>query len=144
MTTTTQLDPVQMIALSKSLKEKAVKEARSLVGPGTYKIDETVRITGSMTVGEDYTSAPTVNVPHQLALAIALRKAGIQRENIVALLMEAITMDRESDDYKQLEAEMAEYTEMVKEAVAATLPRNPCKGQVRAALTVELVESEEK
>lgn len=51
--------PELLLALSKSVKEKAEKEARGLVGPGVYPVDATVRLVGDLVVEPDADPVPT-------------------------------------------------------------------------------------
>lgn len=71
------MTPIQLLALTRLLKEREEKAARSQVDPGTYNVDFEVRVKGNMEVEEDYEKRPTVSVPWTEAYAL-LREVAIQ------------------------------------------------------------------
>ena len=60
---------------------------------GQYRVDEvvTLRVTGTVTKGEDYETTPTGNLLSKDTLALILEKSGITRERSKAILIEAVT-----------------------------------------------------
>lgn len=57
------MNDVQTTVLAKVVGEKEAKVARKAVLPGEYPVDFTVRLHGSMKVGEDYERAATTSIP---------------------------------------------------------------------------------
>lgn len=74
------LTNVELLALSRVLKESEEKKARSLVTSGSYSVDFEVRVTGVMNVEDDYEKRPTVSVPWTEAYAL-LREVAVQAVN---------------------------------------------------------------
>lgn len=71
------MNPIEIVALSKVIKKTEGDLARDQVLPGDYSVDFTVRISGPITVEEDYMKDPTVSVPWTEAYAL-LREIAIQ------------------------------------------------------------------
>lgn len=57
------MNDIQTTVVSKMVGEKEAKAARGGVSPGQYPVDFTVRVHGTMKVGEDYERAPTTSIP---------------------------------------------------------------------------------
>lgn len=57
------MNDVQTTVVSKMVGDKEAKAARASVLPGQYPVDFTVRVHGTMKVGEDYERAPTTSIP---------------------------------------------------------------------------------
>jgi hypothetical protein len=74
------LTNVELLALSRVLKESEEKRARSLVTSGSYSVDFKVHVVGVMNVEDDYEKRPTVSVPWTEAYAL-LREVAIQAVN---------------------------------------------------------------
>lgn len=132
-------DPIKLIALDKALKKKDADEARREVKPGTYPVDFTVHVSGSIKVGEDSDKVPTVSIPFKDVLALFVQRAGITRETSLKLLRECVATALKDDNTaagcldEHIEAVYAEEVA----TVLASLPRTKVAGQVRATLTVE-------
>lgn len=78
------LNPQEMLAVVKVIKKAAEKAARKELQPGDYPIDLSVRIAGSIRVGEAYEERIVATADAWLLLAIALSKLnGITIESIV-------------------------------------------------------------
>jgi len=57
------MNSIETTVLAKVVGEKEAKAARSQVLPGSYPVDFTVRVHGSMKVGEDYDRPATTSIP---------------------------------------------------------------------------------
>lgn len=57
------MNDIQTTVLAKVVGEKEAKAARKGVAPGQHPVDFTVRVHGSMKVGEDYERAATTSIP---------------------------------------------------------------------------------
>jgi hypothetical protein len=127
--------------------KKLVKK-NGKVKTGIHHVDTTVlvRITGTVTKLADTEKTPTVSIPLKATLALALQKAGIQRENIARILTEAMTEALNMDE--QGEARIAEQIKDVEEAMARVeaithdLPKTPVSGATNCKLTCEVEEVE--
>ena len=78
------LNPLETLSIVKAIKEAAEKAARKELQPGDYPIDLSVRIFGSIKVGEDYEQRIVAKSDPWLLLSIALSKLnGITVDSIV-------------------------------------------------------------
>lgn len=137
--------------LATALQDAAKKlvKANGKVKAGVHRVDATVlvRLTGTVTKLEDTEKTPTVSIPLKATLALALQKAGIQRENIAAILVEAMTEALEMGE--QGEARIADQLNDVEEAmqrvtaITRDLPKTPVSGATTCKLTCEVEEVEE-
>lgn len=57
------MTPIQLLALTKLLKDAEEKKVRGQVPAGDYTVDFSVHVRGSMEVLEDTEKVPTVNIP---------------------------------------------------------------------------------
>jgi hypothetical protein len=88
------LNPAQILALSRVLTDKKIEDARKAIGAGV-----TLPVTsfdlhcdgGMISIGEEVEYTPTIHLPLLDVLVIALHKAGFQRENIMSLITDAAT-----------------------------------------------------
>jgi len=79
--------PIQEIALSKASPSK---DARSELKPGSYAFDFTVRIQGSLKVGEDYGSKSSQSIPwKQLAIYLLGKVNTNTRDKVVRDFLKA-------------------------------------------------------
>lgn len=133
-----KLTPVQLAALTKGVRLDP--ESREALSPGTYPVDFAIRLQGIVTVGKDYERTPTVAVPLVRTLAVALKKAGFQRANIVRFVAEAMTEAIEAEmrgEEKMAEMEKVEAAmELVRETFSR-LPKVAVKGPVKADVRLE-------
>ena len=89
------MNPIEIVALSKVIKKTEGDLARDQVLPGDYSVDFTVRISGPITVEEDYMKDPTVSVPWTEAYAL-LREIAIQGvDEMIARVDRGETITRE-------------------------------------------------
>lgn len=75
-----------IIAMIKATAAKVVKSARASLKPGTYEVDEVVRIKGTITIGEDETQTSKSNVLTEEAFMILGHRLGATREKTLELL----------------------------------------------------------
>jgi hypothetical protein len=127
------------IALSKLA---AAAGARGVLTPGQYAVDTTVRVTGTVKVGADYDTAPTVSIPLKETLALFIHRCGVTREAAIVALREAMAEAIAVDGKGQ--GALSETMPIVNETMArvesdiiAHLPRQNRKGAVTTKLNVE-------
>ena len=133
------LTDLETLAIAKAVKDAAYKDARGNIRPGKYAVDVSVKVTGSVNVGDDYTSTPTASIPIIRSLALVLKYAGVTRDAALNMLekamREAVAGETSANDLLA-EADIAAVEERVR-ATLAKLPEIPCKGKVTTKLTVE-------
>lgn len=122
-----------------ALSKLNVPEVRAAVKAGKYDVDFMVHVKGSLDVGEDETYIPTTHVPIIPAMALALRRAGVQREGIVLALVEAMkeAMACDDDMREKLKSDVDEAEKLFRAGMAA-LPRATRKGKVRTKLSFNI------
>ena len=136
------MQPIETIALSKAANGLA-KTARGEVETGLHAVDFTVRIFGSVNVGEDYEQAPTASIPMKKALAALAYVAGCTGKAGIAKIERAMRIALENnDDASRILAEIMPDVDRIEKSVIAPmlaqLPKTSCKGKV----TVKLATSE--
>ena len=139
------MNDLDLTALNNVISAKAAKAARAGVSEGTFDVDVTVRVQGTLKVGKDYTRPPTVSIPVKEVLALFVARSGCTREDSIDLLRSCLTdaiaakgkgkgaiVDTGAVD-EVFEAQVA--------ALIASLPETPVKGPVDAdGLTCTVVE----
>lgn len=136
------LGPDKKLALTRCVSKADLQIARDRVAAGKFHVDFVVRVCGDFTVRSDTFRRSTSHIPLTVALAIALKKSGIQRENIKRALMdlviEAITR---SEDEEWMKANMTEFESSLEEveSMLTMLPPVPLKGAVVGSPTVDLL-----
>jgi hypothetical protein len=134
---TAKIDPVFATAIMHALKKGVDgQNARDELRPGVYndiKVSLTVSV-GEMRVAPDTDKAPTSSIPMLSALALLVRRMGLQRHEALATLrevmQEALAMKSDASEKLLLETGVIEAQEMIKTEVISKLPRTPVKGQV--------------
>lgn len=123
-----ELTDIHILALSRLFDSrcKQSKEARQEIEPGEYDIDMTVRVQGSLSVGEDYSQEIVAKADPWALLAVALDK--LNGTTVEALV-------RDSGEIAK--AEVVKVKEQTKAAMEALKGRTEtdCKGKVQASLT---------
>jgi len=77
-------------ALQSTTLRPRVAEAREAIAPGQYRVETTVRISATCSVGEDFRRRQTQTVPWQELFALALSKLnGVTAESLVREFMTA-------------------------------------------------------
>jgi len=74
---------IEITAIDKMIKSKQSKEARNLLSAGTYPVDCTVRLKGSIKVGTDYEKNVTASLPQKKMLLAALMLNGVCVESFI-------------------------------------------------------------
>ena len=96
------MTPIEILALSRIVREAEEKLARGQVSPGTHSVDVVVHVSGLVEVEKDYEKRPTVSVPWTEAYAL-LREVAIRGVNDLIARMdrgEMITREEFSIDRK--------------------------------------------
>lgn len=89
------MTPIEILALSRLVKEAEEKLARGKVSAGSYSVNFAVSVSGPIVVEEDYEKRPTVSVPWTEAYAL-LREVAIQGvDELIARLDRGETITRE-------------------------------------------------
>jgi len=135
------LSPVQLLALSKALKENQVKAARNAVLPGQHIVPTfQVTIGGNLKVGADEEYTPTTSVSLIGATCLAIRRMGIQREKFLQVLkevcQEALSQDDRTRDALMAEMNVQEFEAAFREEFTSQLPKKTRKGRVTSILEV--------
>ena len=129
------------IALSKLA---AAANARASLTPGEYEVDTTVHVKGTLKVGADYDTAPTVSIPLKETLALFIAYSGVTGDHAINALVKAMRQSIATDGtgagvlaatMPVINATMAR----VEAEVIALLPRQDRKGPVTAKLQVTQV-----
>ena len=128
------MDNFTKLALSKSIKAKALKEARADLEPGEYEIDRLVYLKGQLTIGNDTEKAATSSIPW-IAIAARLLKRmgateGAARDMLFTVAKEAL---EDKSSLVGFETEIA----ALKREIASKLPKMHVKGAVEFSGTIE-------
>ncbi len=133
------LTSLQQFALNKF---KPAKTARNELAPGTYEVDFTVRIKGTVTVGEDTTRASTVSLLSLKTVALILHYAGVTRSAALKAITRAfqdINGDLLPTASVELSEDVKKIHDKIKKDLASDLPRTPVKGQVKAKCSYDII-----
>lgn len=135
------MNPIETLAVANAIETKNEKLARSGVVAGTYNVDVTVRVHGTVKVGEDTEKTPTASIPVKEVLALFIARSGCTREASIALLRDCLTdaLSQGVTGAGAIEA-VADIDNVFKAAaneLVASLPKTPVKGSVKASLVVE-------
>lgn len=108
-----------MTATIKSLIAKVWKSETADIAVGRHEIDEVlvVRVQGSVEKHSDQLVSPTVSIPLVSTLALFWDKAGLNRDEAISLLREAIT--EAMDDRVNEDAAIQARIDDVQEAITA-------------------------
>jgi hypothetical protein len=119
------------------LAGKGDKAARSAIVAGEYTVAPfTVTVGGTLTISEDTTYAGTTSIPLLATMVVALHRAGVQREGIANIIIDAAKVAAANGGkvegalaaaFDYVEGELEE----LKARLAEELPRKPRKGSVR-------------
>jgi hypothetical protein len=141
------LNPVETLALNNALATAEVKAAREAVGPGTYPVEFTVTVKGTVTVGTDTEKTPTASIPVTEVLALFIARSGATRDANIALLKEcladALTKGTKGAGAVE-EAALVDqvFKDKVKE-ITSSLPKTPVKGAVKVKATLALADEQD-
>lgn len=121
----------------KGIVSKKWKDAEVQLPVGRTSIDRAfvVRLAGSVQKREDQMVAPTISIPLLATMAYFVDRLGLQRDQALATLREAITeaMTRNVEESPSIRARMAEMetaVAAVKRDLIEKLPRLPRSGRV--------------
>lgn len=120
------LEALELLALSKFDESKKVRDA---IEAGEYEVDEIVRISGSVKVGEDHEARVVASIPWMRVASVLFDK--LNDVTIESVLSEALGDDVDDSRIKE-QAEAA--IEVLKGSTTKTR-----KGAVKVALTVESI-----
>ncbi len=135
------MDNIATVALSKVIKETALKAARAGLAVGSHAVDFTVRVHGRMNVAEDTEKIPTVSIPMKETLALFIRYCGITREAAMLILERAMNdaLAESSQGTGAIAEAMPIINETMDSVVApllARLTKTPVKGMVTTKLNI--------
>lgn len=134
-------DAANSVALSKI---NADVNARETLLPGTYNVDTMVHVKGTIKVGEDYLTRPTVSIPLKETLALFIAYSGVTGPHAIAALRLAMqhAIAEDGTGKGELETTMpivAQTLARVQAEIIDQLPRQQRKGAITHRLTVEQV-----
>lgn len=130
------------IALS-SIKSNS--KSRNQLLPGRYEIDKIIHVTGTLTVGEDYSTTPTVSLPVKEVLALFVVNCGMNRDEAIELLRSsvadaiALKGKAKGEIAGSIDA-VSETLGQVQKELLAKLPSQPRKGKVSSKLAVAVID----
>ncbi len=137
------MNALQQTALANALAVDGVK-----LDVGHHEVDfkVLVHVTGSITKLKDTSKTPTVSIPLKATLALALQKAGVQRENITRILTEAMTeaLNMGKKGEETIKEQLADVEAAMKRVTAVTsaLPKTPVSGKTICDLNCKVEEVE--
>lgn len=134
------LDPAQILALSRILTDKKIDDARKSVGAGVSLQVNPFTVScegGSVTIGSPEEYTPTVHLPILDVLVIALHKAGFQRQNIMEMITnaasDALNADERVGDATKKEVDFVrEEVKALQASLSANLPKKLRSGVMKA------------
>ena len=145
------MDSVAELALDKL---KASKGVRDNVLPGSYTVNELVRLTGTINVAEDEEATATVAIPLLETLALCLVHAGFTRDRTRKIVIQSCKDAVEAKgkgkgailetlalDKRETYSKVLEMVESIKAEIALELPKMQKKGKVTTNLTAVAVQS---
>ncbi len=95
------LNPAQILALSRIITDKKLEQVRDVVGNGVGLVVDPFTVScegGTISIGDGVEYTPTIHLPILDVLVIALHKAGFQRENIMAMITDAASDALNADE----------------------------------------------
>ena len=136
------LDPAQILALSRVLTDKRIEDARKSVGAGVSLPVSPFQVScdgGTITIGEGVEYTPTVHLPLLDVLVIALHKAGFQRENIMTMITDAasdaLNADQRVGDATKKEVDFVKSeVEALQAALSVNLPKKIRAGHMKVGV----------
>jgi len=136
---------IELVAASKAIKRNDVKEARQNTPVGNHDVDFWLHVFGSINVGNDYESTPTVAIPYKRAFAALCHVAGCTGKHGVAMIrraMEIALADENDVDAMTALERICPAVDQVEheiiEPMLSQLPKLPCKGKVTTSLQYEI------
>ncbi len=132
-------DPI-IVALARHFAKQAEKLR---LQPGIYQVSQTltIELAGAVEKAPDLEYTPTADIPLIPALALLLKRSGVQREAAKALLIEVMTEALNSDeDARAALEEEAGVLEAMKHVrqITAALPKKTKQGATKVAVAVKV------
>lgn len=121
---------IEVIALAKAVSDADAKEASGKLSEGSYDVDFTVRVAGSLNRGVNYTAKIVAKADPWLMLAAAL--SHLNGVTVDSLVRESLTADVALID--SLKTKAAEAIGALKKPT-----KTPCNGKVTTKLAVAKV-----
>lgn len=136
------LTAIEMLACDRMLAKKDSDWARDAVVPGEYAVDVTIRVAGTVTVGEDGDRAGTSKLLSEEFVMLALHMAGCTRERAIEIIRElAGKADKKARKAMLDEFDAEGKVQGLFAELKAAVPRTPVKGSVSFAGVAEVVAS---
>jgi hypothetical protein len=133
------------LALLGKLVAKAAEKERDHLPVGKHDVSDivTLKLDGTVKVSADTERAPTCSIPMLPAMALLVRRMGLQREKALELLAvvmkEALTLGKDASEELLKESGVADAMAQIQDEVISKLPKTPAKGQVKTEGTVMAV-----
>lgn len=136
-----------IVALAKYLADQKA----TLDGPGTYTVNEEIRlhVEGTVSKSQDVEYTPTTSVPWKLVSALLLEKMGITRDAASKMVLDACKeaietqrlLDSGSEVSEHLTAKLNDADEAEKrvDALVAKLPKKTRNGPTKINVTVTVL-----
>lgn len=126
------MSPEEVMAFLRAFKTQE-EAARAALVPGEYPVDATLRVQGTLSVGEDTDRTPTVSVPWTAVVAVLLHRMGCTREGAISVLTEILPQVVGQDGFNAVltEADVKSVGIAALASLKGVLPRTPVKGQVK-------------
>jgi hypothetical protein len=121
-----ELTAAETVAISKVVSAKAASAAKGDLGVGDHNVDVTVRVTGSLKRGLDYTQNIVAKADPWLLLGVAL--SHLNGVTVDSIVREALTADPE------LTKSLKKSAQTALDAVKAPT-ETPCNGKVTGKVT---------
>lgn len=101
------MDNASIVAISKALKEKDVKDARAALPPGEHEVDVLIRVTGTLDIAPDTEKTSTSSLLSEEFLILALKMSGCTRERACSIIAELASLSVNGDPKANKEARKA-------------------------------------
>lgn len=135
------LTALETVALSKAVKDSAVKEARPKLTAGQYDVDFTVRLSGPVMVAPWSPATVKERVPPEVVLALLLENLNTpDRRKASKYLQRELADWKAGGELPELHETARETAEMLLHTCAVRETQTEKNGNVTAPLTVELVD----
>lgn len=123
-----------MTVLSKVIPSRKASEFRDGVTAGSFPVDFTVSVKGTVVVEEDSEKVSTVSIPVKEVLALFIARSGALRDSNIAILRDCITDALNNKGSKGAKGALvkefdAAFGEVVTDFLA-TLPKTRVRGDV--------------
>ncbi len=132
--------------LSKIVNSAAEKAARDTLTAGTFPVDFTASVKGSVVVRADTEKVPTVSIPVKEVLALFIQRSGALRDQNISLMASCISdaLNAKGGKGGATGSLVGEFDAVFGDTVAAflsTLPKTRVKGAVETkGLVINITE----